>query len=491
MAAKKIQPEIQGPADRRQYFEIGPMLQAAAESAKGGIFTIPKPLLAPFSTEIENINVSRWQPRRVWADAELNELGESLTLHGQLSPCLVVVNEAGAFELVAGERRYRAAKLLGWSWIRVQIIAGKAEEIHEIAIVDNTQRRDLNPLEEGEAYQRLASERGMNNDQIAKRVGKSKAHVQQRRALAGSHPAVGIALQNGQITAACARGVISGSGGDPEVQSWAVADCKITTTEEDAKKIARTKRRKFIIERLNDLGWKFVDVGGVRWCYGGDADPFDSADTEKLIRLLESGSKPSGALPERREWSEETIRLLRRDHWTIFRSAEFPYVVLYTHRTGTTLFRPDEEEQAVEVVRSKVRTLETYGTIHYTASWIYVISGDRYICGSSFSFALEKVEISSEWGEIPTCAKCGERVDPWIQSYGPGRLTYHEQCRPPAAPPAAPPAYDFEFLDRLNEREIDVLGAALNLEVDEMLIDDIRFRVRAILAETSQFRTKK
>ena len=118
------------------------------------------------------------QPRSVIDESSLTELVESIREHGVLQPLLVSLGDAqGVYQLVAGERRLRAARLAGLSRVPVIVKEAASRELLELALVENLQRQDLNPVEEASAYQRLAEEFGMTQEQIATRMGRSRAAV--------------------------------------------------------------------------------------------------------------------------------------------------------------------------------------------------------------------------------------------------------------------------------------------------------------------------
>jgi len=118
------------------------------------------------------------QPRREFKDAELKELADSIRSLGVLQPVLVrKIAETGRFEIVAGERRWRAAQIAGLSQLPVIIQELSDKEALEIGIVENVQRENLNPLEEGAAYQRLVDEFHLTQQDIADRVGKDRATI--------------------------------------------------------------------------------------------------------------------------------------------------------------------------------------------------------------------------------------------------------------------------------------------------------------------------
>ncbi len=130
----------------------------------------------PLALALAKIQASRFQPRRQFAESELEELSESIRRHGVLQPIVVRLFEDG-YELIAGERRVRAAKMAGLESIPGWVRDASDEEMIALALIENIQREDLNPLEEAVAFGRLAEELGWTQEQIAVEVGKSRSHV--------------------------------------------------------------------------------------------------------------------------------------------------------------------------------------------------------------------------------------------------------------------------------------------------------------------------
>lgn len=129
-----------------------------------------------FQCDIGQIRPNRYQPRRRFSENELKELSNSIKEQGILQP-LLVKKEQNGFELIAGERRLRAAKMAGLNQVPVLIKDISDTKILELSIVENIQREDLNPIEEAESYYRLMTEFGLTQDQTAQRVGKSRSAV--------------------------------------------------------------------------------------------------------------------------------------------------------------------------------------------------------------------------------------------------------------------------------------------------------------------------
>ena len=125
---------------------------------------------------VSDIKANPYQPRKIFDDAALNELAESIKEHGILQP--VVVRKAGkSFELVVGERRFRAAKLSKLDEIPAIVKELTDQQMMELAILENLQREDLTPIEEAEAYQKLMEALNLTQEQLAFRLWKSRPHI--------------------------------------------------------------------------------------------------------------------------------------------------------------------------------------------------------------------------------------------------------------------------------------------------------------------------
>ncbi len=125
---------------------------------------------------LDQVVASPFQPRKRFHDEQLDELVESIREHGVIQP-LIVRKVKGKFELIAGERRWRASTRLELEEVPVITRKASDREVLEMALIENLQREDLNPLEEAEAYSRLAKDFGLKQEEIAQRVGKNRATV--------------------------------------------------------------------------------------------------------------------------------------------------------------------------------------------------------------------------------------------------------------------------------------------------------------------------
>src|SRR5271167_3766303 len=160
---------------------------------------------------IELIRPGVFQPRRRFAEAELEALAQSIREKGILQPLLVrpLTGEEADFELVAGERRWRAAQRLGLHEVPVMVRALADSEVLEIALVENLQREDLSPLEEAEAYKRLMEEFGRSQARLAEAVGKSRSHVANTVRLLSLPAPVRHRLDEGELSAGHARALLA------------------------------------------------------------------------------------------------------------------------------------------------------------------------------------------------------------------------------------------------------------------------------------------
>lgn len=131
---------------------------------------------APQKLKITDIEPNKKQPRKTFSDEALNALAESIIENGIIQP-LTVRPYGDVYQIVAGERRWRAAKIAGLSEVPVRIMELTDEETAQIALIENLQRVDLNPIEEALGYQQLIDEFGMKQDEVAKKVGKARSSV--------------------------------------------------------------------------------------------------------------------------------------------------------------------------------------------------------------------------------------------------------------------------------------------------------------------------
>jgi ParB family transcriptional regulator, chromosome partitioning protein len=183
---------------------------------------------------IEYLRPNPRNPRRNFSDAELDELAASIKERGIIQPVVVrpVRGAKDAYEIIAGERRWRAAQRAALHEIPIVPFEASDSEALELAIIENVQRADLNPLEEAGGYQMLASEYGHSHEDIAKIVGKSRSHVTNTLRLLKLPEPVKAYIHAGKITAGAARMLIGAS--DPEEMAREIVDRGLNVRQVEA-----------------------------------------------------------------------------------------------------------------------------------------------------------------------------------------------------------------------------------------------------------------
>ena len=157
---------------------------------------------------ISSIVANQYQPRTTFDEKRLKELSDSIKKHGIIQP-LLVREDGNKFELVAGERRLRAAKIAGIKKVPVVVAKINDTQSLEIAILENVQREDLNPLEVSKGYQRLKEEFGYTQEQVAKSVGKPRSSVANSLRLLTLPPKIQTALEKGLLSEGHAKVLLS------------------------------------------------------------------------------------------------------------------------------------------------------------------------------------------------------------------------------------------------------------------------------------------
>ena len=148
------------------------------------------------------------QPRQDFDEEELQALADSIEIHGIIQPLTVRELSSGYYQIIAGERRWRAARMANLSEIPAVIIEADDKKVKELALIENLQRQDLNPVEEAMGYQSLIDEYGLTQEDAAKRVGKSRPTVANALRLLSLSPDILEMLRIGKLTAGHARAVL-------------------------------------------------------------------------------------------------------------------------------------------------------------------------------------------------------------------------------------------------------------------------------------------
>ena len=165
---------------------------------------------SPYQTiPIHKIEPNAHQPRSDFDEEELEALSESISVHGILQPLTVRKLPSGYYQIIAGERRWRAARKAGLSEVPVVVVEADDRKAMELALIENLQRQDLNPVEEAMGYQTLIGEYGLTQEEAAKQVGKSRPTVTNALRLLALCPDALEKLRKGDLTPGHARAILS------------------------------------------------------------------------------------------------------------------------------------------------------------------------------------------------------------------------------------------------------------------------------------------
>lgn len=250
--------------------------------------------------EIAAIAPNPYQPRRRFAEEQLAELADSIRLHGVIQPLLVRPAGRG-YQLIAGERRLRAARLAGLAVVPVVIRELSDREAIELALVENLQRSDLNPMEESQAFQRLIDEFQWTQEEIGARVGKSRSHVANYLRLLQLEPVIQDWVAEQLLSVAHAKVLLSIEGERRRIlaerctrEGWTVKQLEGATKRGEVPSAGRRE----------DVHIKSVESGlrrrfGTKVTIRGDSTkgrieiPYRSLDEfERLLALLEQEAGP-------------------------------------------------------------------------------------------------------------------------------------------------------------------------------------------------------
>ena len=203
-------------------------------SREGGSLSLP----------ISEVQPGLKQPRKRFDDESLADLADSIRTHGIIQPLTVRRLSSGYYQIIAGERRWRAAKLAGLHEVPAVIIEADDRTVMELGLIENLQREDLNPIEEANGYKVLMDEYGLTQDEVAQRVGKSRPAVANALRLLALPDAVHLLLEEGRLSAGHARAILSAP--DKELQKRlaqkVVQDgLSVRQTEALAKRLAKAQ----------------------------------------------------------------------------------------------------------------------------------------------------------------------------------------------------------------------------------------------------------
>ena len=222
--------------------------------------------------DINKIEPNRNQPRKQFQEESLEELAESIKNYGVIQPVVVKQND-DYYELIAGERRWRASKIAGLKEIPAIVKKYDDDKLFEIALAENLQREDLNPMEEAAGYSKLSTDFNLSQDEIAKRVGKSRSAVANAMRLLNLDSRVQELVKNGKLSSGHARSILPIENGDEQFElAEKIIDEELSVRETESlvkrllekKPEAAEKKSKFNTEGYNKLEENLRDILGTK-----------------------------------------------------------------------------------------------------------------------------------------------------------------------------------------------------------------------------------
>ena len=233
------------------------------------------------------------QPRQSFKEDTIKELAESIEKNGLLQPIVVRPMDGGKYQIIAGERRYRAFKKLGRTMIPAIVRDYEDEEVDKLQLVENVQREDLNPYDEAIAYLKLKEKYGLKQDDIAKAVGKSRPYISNMTRLLSLEDEILEMLKNGEITVSHAKLILSVDTKEERLKlAHKIKDAGLTVrhTEERTRKPKKAKPEdiyiKDIRERLEDFLSTKVSIKHTK-CGGSiTIDYYTDDDLTRLTDLI-------------------------------------------------------------------------------------------------------------------------------------------------------------------------------------------------------------
>ena len=258
---------------------------------------------------VSQIRTSPWQPRRDFAPDALKDLVQSVSTRGVLQPLLVRTVD-DHYELIAGERRFRAAQQAGLPDVPAIVMDVQDQEALEIALVENLQREDLNPIEEAEGYQLLSDQFDLTQEQIASQVGKGRATIANAVRLLSLAPDVRLLVSEGKLSAGHAKVLLGVKDANKQArlaatcaqQNWSVRDLEKAVAADKPTKPGRKRHHKsdvpddhlaHLIDQLQQHLGTSVRLQPCRTLPNGKTskgtiqiDYFSSAELDRLLDLL-------------------------------------------------------------------------------------------------------------------------------------------------------------------------------------------------------------
>ena len=264
------------------------------------------------SLPISQVETCSSQPRKRFDDESLQELADSISQHGIIQPLTVRKLSSGYYQIIAGERRWRAARLAGLQEVPVIVIEADDRKAAELAMIENLQREDLNPMEEAAGFQSLIESYHMTQEEAAQRVGKSRSAVTNALRLLGLTPSVRKLVEEGKLSAGHARALVPLSPSLQESAANAIVSggLSVRQTEALVKRLSAEKKEAqakdpdevdYLAEAQNELkarlcrGVKIVSgrkKGRIELEYYGVDDLNDLLDALAVIKVSQLKKGP-------------------------------------------------------------------------------------------------------------------------------------------------------------------------------------------------------
>ena len=252
--------------------------------------------------KLTDIEPNRDQPRKHFDEDALAELSESILKHGVLQPLLVRPMLDGSYQLVAGERRWRASRMAGLTEVPVVIKELTDAQVAELALVENVQREDLNPLEEANGYKELSEKYGYTQEEISEIVGRSRSAIANALRLLALPEEIQDMVMKGELSAGHAKAILTASDKDYQIELAKLVikeDLSVRTTERLARKSTsdvktgkRAKKRNPYYDEvelaLSDVLGRQVKVTKSSKKGSLEIEFFDDDDLKKLLKIFDN-----------------------------------------------------------------------------------------------------------------------------------------------------------------------------------------------------------
>ena len=256
--------------------------------------------------KIIDIEPNSEQPRKDFDDEKLAERAESIKQHGVLSPILLTESDNGYYQIIAGERRWRASKLAGLKTIPAIVKKAENIKVFELALIENLQRQDLNPIEEALGYRKLMTEYGFTQEQVSEKMSKSRSGIANSLRLLNLPDVVVGMLESGELSVGHAKVLLSVSDSDKLVEyAKKVVDngLSVRELEEEIKNVPKAPKPKKEVDLNLKLAFETIEknLSSILGTKVKIADKnnkgkiqieyYSAKDLERIIKIIEKREK--------------------------------------------------------------------------------------------------------------------------------------------------------------------------------------------------------